>query len=65
MATVDVRKPFEEAFADQIQLRINQVFVNLAGGQTIEQAEAEFRKGVEEMKVAYDSVEAILTKIFT
>ena len=65
MATVDVRKPFEEAFADQIKLRINQVFVNLAGGQTIEQAEAEFRKGVEEMKVAYDSVEAILTKIFT
>ena len=62
--TIDIRKAFEDAFADQVKLRVGALFTNLAGGQTIEQVEAEFRKGIEEMKQAYDSIEAILAKTF-
>jgi hypothetical protein len=64
MSTIDVRKAFEDAFADELKGRIGHIFVMLASGQTLEQAEAEFCKGVEEMKQAYDSIEAVLTKMF-
>jgi len=64
MSAIDVRKPFEDAFADQIKLRIAGLFQNLASGQSLAVAEAEFRKGLEEMKQAYESAETILTQIF-
>jgi len=65
VSTVDVRKAFEDAFSDQLKVHISALFVNLAKGQTIAQAEAEFRKDVEQMKQAYDSAEALLTEIFS
>ena len=61
---IDIRHAFEDAVADQIKIRVASLCANLAGGQSIAEAEVEFRKGVEELRQVYDSAEEILTKVF-